>query len=214
MSPVDDRRDLLSNAAAHALAIRGTLMLEVPGQEHRWCAVCASVQGDLELRVGEPQRTGWRRKESAGEQWLAAHGWTHRIDAWVLAPYPTPGDLQCAVLLEEALAHGLDIGPEVELVPTLEFPGVAAGSEPPPLDAPVAAHLAAALTGPEMSANIEVGRPGRPFASVSAEDGELVVELTDGEEWTELGRYAGAGEAARELSARISPTEPVFVTLS
>jgi hypothetical protein len=58
---------MLAEATRQALEIRGTVVLEAPEEPRRWCAVCASVQGDLEVRVGEPSR-GWRAwKPSAGE---------------------------------------------------------------------------------------------------------------------------------------------------
>jgi hypothetical protein len=48
-----ERSQILARAAEEALAVRGTVMLEAANEARRWCAVCASVQGDLEVRVAE-----------------------------------------------------------------------------------------------------------------------------------------------------------------
>ena len=83
-------------------------MLAVEGDDEQWCAVCAAVDGAVELRVGEPPRRGLRRRrDPAGEAWLRDHGYFQVIDAWTFPVPAETGDTQCAVTLEAALAGAL-----------------------------------------------------------------------------------------------------------
>jgi hypothetical protein len=142
---VSDRRQALAQAADEALELRGTVMLEVDGDQHRWCAVCASAQGDVELRVGEPRRglRAWR--PGAGEQWLADHGFVHVLDAWAQPILAGTSAATCAGILDEALAHGLGAPADASLVRTLVQPGVLDPARAPAPQAPAADHLTAAL---------------------------------------------------------------------
>ncbi|MGB7980407.1 MAG: hypothetical protein WCF36_06400 [Candidatus Nanopelagicales bacterium] len=224
---MNDRRPVLIEATEHALLVRGTVKLEVEGKPQQWCAVCASVQGDLEVRVAEPERSWWRRRASgAAEQWLAANGFTHGVDAWVRPLFPRPTAEACALALDGALKHALGVEGESRLKRTLVQPGIARAA--PPSDAPHADHLAAAfeaLVAEGGDADVQCGRPARTLAWIEVLERALMVrvqnprkELDD-----ELGRFelsrAGALDAARELSARprgvfgYSDHDPLFITL-
>ena len=118
-----DRRQVLVRAVEDALAQRGTVVVEADGDADRWCAVCTSVQGDVEVRVAEPRR-GWRRwKPGPGEAWLADNEFVHRIDAWSRPMRPHVGAGECAAVLDEALSRGLGIPPTATLRRSLVVPG-------------------------------------------------------------------------------------------
>jgi hypothetical protein len=162
---MDDRRRVLTRAVEHALECRGTVTVQVTGRDRQWCAACASVRGDLELRVGEPRR-GWRRwRLTAGEEWLVAHDFVPIVDAWARALDWNAGEAQCAALLDEVLDRALDVDGHASLEQTLVHPGVAEGVEKPPADAHDEDHIAAALFGVVRAgrgvASIATGRAGR-----------------------------------------------------
>ena len=209
-----DRRRVLAGAVEEALALRGTVVLEAADDARHWCAVCASVQGDLEVRVAEPPR-GWRRwKPGPGEAWLADHEFRHRIDAWSRPLRPHVGAGECAAVLDEALARGLDLPSTATLRRSLVVPATPPGSRVPPPDADYAEHFTAALRGlvaaGDGSVHVECDRPARPLAWAWFFDGALTVdvEARDGPGTdVQLGRYApsagGCTEAAGALAARL-----------
>jgi len=224
------RRAAIAAATREALGARGTVMLEPPGRARRWCAVCASVQGDLEVRVGEPQ-PGWppgRRRRR--ERWREEHGFAHRIDAWSRPlPRSTSAD-DCARLLDEALDHGLGLAPEAELRRRLVHPGISGHGPPPSPGASYADHLAAAFgalaTAGGGRAGVECGRPARALGRVAVADGALILDIesvADPGTDQPLGRFEcsaeGAAAAARALASALdadfgcAQPEPLFVSL-
>ena len=188
-------------------------MLEVAGAQESWCAVCAAVDGALELRVGEP--TGRRRERREREAWLRDRGFHRGRDAWSLPVPAGVGVEQCAATLAEALGGD----PAAPLRRVLEHPGIASGELPPP-DAPPAEHLAAALRAlaVEGRGRVDVwgGRPARLWAIVWAqpEDRELLVEPERGLE--DVSREPltpeGAAAAARALGDDVGLEDgPMFL---
>ena len=213
---------VLLEAVAEARRARGTVMLAAGGGEARWCAVCAAVDGRVELRVGEPV-SGWlRRKGRAQEEWLADHGFVHVIDAWAL-PASDPTDEAGAAALAEALEHGLGVERGEPLHRVLIHPGRLT-EDLPPADAPHGDHIAGALrdlaTAGRGRVDFSGGRPARLWAIVWVLDDEraLLVESElagdpgSSDEWREPLSLDGAGSAARELAGRIgAPAEPLFI---
>lgn len=225
---VNDRRRVLIEATEHALEVRGAVMLEVEGNPKRWCEVCSSVQGDLEVRVSEPERSWWRRRGAdAAERWLSANGYTHRLDAWVRPLFPRPTAEACARALDGALEHALGVEAGSRLTRRLVQPGFA--GEAPSSDAPHADHLAAAFRAVVAAGgdgDVECGRPARTVAWMSVFEDTLIVRVQDRTnefDDDELGRFelssAGAQDAARLLSARLrgafgfSDHDPMFISL-
>jgi hypothetical protein len=209
-----ERSQILARATEEALAVRGTVMLEAADEARRWCAVCASVQGDLEVRVAEPPR-GWRRwKAAPGEAWLARNEFTHRIDAWTRSLRPGVSARECAAVLDDALSRALGLAPATTLRRSLVVPGVLPGTAAAPGEAAYPEHLASALRGlvaaGDGSVHVESGRPARPLAWVWLVDGMLIVEIeardVPGTE-VEVGRFPpspdGAADAASALSERL-----------
>ena len=190
-------REALTAATEHALTVRGTVMLE-PG----WCAICASVQGDLEVRVGEPRKRKHRR-------WLEANGFTHRVDAWSHPLWPGAGPGVAVETLAAALEHGHGLDPDTPLRQVLVQPGVVTAADATHADA-----LAAAFTGLDGRVHIELGRPAEPLAWVAMENGELVVEV-DPDSDEVFGRYRDPREAAEALVAHLGCGEhdPLFIAL-
>lgn len=194
-------------------------MLAVEGRDELWCAACAAVDGSVELRVGEPRRRGLlRRRDADGEAWLREHGFTTIPDARA-RPEPVLGDHACADTLAAALEHGLGADPAAPLRHVLTQPGIIEGSDPPPADAPLEAHLAAALRGLARAGrgrfHVDSGRPAELRAVVWALDGELIVERevpgvagSPGESWREPLTPEGAAAAADELARRIRAERP------
>lgn len=190
-------REALIAATQHALTVRGTVMLE-PG----WCAICASVQGDLELRVGEPRRRKRRR-------WLEDNGFTHRVDAWSHPLWAGAGPGVAVETLAAALEHGLGLDPDTRLRQVLVQPGVVTAADATHADA-----LTAAFTGLNGRVYIELGRPAEPLAWVAVDAGELVVEV-DPDSDEVFGRYRDPREAADALVTRLGRSEhdPLFIAL-
>ncbi len=196
-------REALTAAAGHALDVRGTVMLEA--EDGPWCAICASTAGDLEVRVGEPRKRKHRR-------WLEGHEFTHRVDAWTRPLWAGAGPGVAAETLAGALREGLGLDPGTTLRQVLVQPGVT--EEPaPPADAPPREHLAAAFAGLAGRASVERGRPARPFAWVTTDAGELVVEIDRGDRYEVIGRYRDAGDAADALVAQLDGPDPLFIAL-
>jgi hypothetical protein len=195
-----EARAALVEAVEEALRTRGTVMLEDAGAQESWCAVCAAVDGALELRVGEP--AGRRRERRDRERWLRDRGF-HRVpDAWSLPVRAGAGVEECVATLAEVLGGD----PVAPLRRVLEHPGIASGDLPPP-GAPPAEHLSAALRALAVKGrgrvDVSGGRPARLWAIVWAfpDDHELLVEPERGLEdtWREPLSLDGAAAAARKL---------------
>jgi hypothetical protein len=209
----------LAEAVEEARRIRGTVMFAADRRERRWCAVCAAVDGRVELRVGEPPRRGlWRRGPDERVEWLRGHGFLPVPDAWSLPMPAAAGSETCAGTLAAALRSALGADAGASLHHVLTNPGLPAEGAPP-AEAPQAEHLAAALralvAGGEGRLDVDGGRPSRPWAFVWVESaGTLLVECelpaTDGsaDEWREPMTPAGADAAARRLMARIEAAVP------
>ena len=166
--------------------------------------------GDLEVRVGEPERSWWRREAGAAEQWLSANGYTHRLEAWGRPLSPRPSAESCVRGLDGALEHALGVEGVARLTRKLVQPGIA-GDAPRP-DAPHADHLAAAFeavvaTGATATWNA-AARPALWHGWKSLRTRRSSVQDPKKEfDEDELGRFelsrSGALDAARELSARL-----------
>lgn len=212
---VSDRREVLAQAADEALALRGTVMLEVDGDKHRWCAACASAQGDIELRVGVPRRglRAWR--PSAGERWLRDHGFVHVLDAWAQPVLAGTGAATCAGILDEALVQGLGAPADAALVRTLVQPGVLDPAAAPPPGAPAADHLTVALesliAAGRGKAFFGAGRPEQTWCWAFVAGGALLVEPEPSEAGTQW-RYplerASASQAVRQMIAALDALAP------
>ena len=172
----------LIEAAEHALRVRGIVMLSAAGDEERWCAICAAIDGSLlEVRVGEPLG-GWlrRRQRREEERWLRDHGFVHGFDAWTApAPYgATPS--WCAHTLSAALEHAFEVPPGAELAEVLVHPGFLDESRAAPPDAPHADHVRAALHQLVRHGRGHVGfaggRPSSVWGGAHLVDGELVLD--------------------------------------
>jgi hypothetical protein len=205
-------------------------MLAIAGREDLWCAVCAAVDGSVELRVGPPPRRGLlRRRNAAGEAWLREQGYVPVIDAWSL-PATQAGDATCASTLEAALERALGADPGEPLEHVLTHPGLLDGAEAPAPDTPLEGHVSAALRALVRagagSCSIGSGRPESLRAWVRVADSELLVERelpggaeSPGETWSEPLTPSGAERAAGELLRRVraerpgTDSEPWFATL-
>ena len=225
-----NRPEILVDATVEALALRGSVMLQAGGEARHWCAVCASVQGDLEVRIAEPRR-GWRAwTPSAGERWLGDNGFTHRIDAWARPLRREISPRECAAILDDALSNALGLPDDATVQRCLVQPAAPDVAISPPADASYAEHLAAALTGllraGQGNVHVECGRPARPLAWIWLIEGELIVEIeardapgTD----VEAGRFAASATAASETAALLSTRlqadfgcaqpDPLFIAL-
>jgi hypothetical protein len=154
-------------------------MLALRGDDRRWCAICAAVDGSIELRVGEPAR-GWRRwRPAAGEAWLRDHGFVRVIDAWA-APAPLGASPRInAEMLASALRDGLRAPEDGELVEVLVHPGLIGDTQPPPATAPHADHIRYALAAlaerGRGKVDIQGGRPAATWAWVFVLDGTLAL---------------------------------------
>jgi hypothetical protein len=210
----------LVDAGERAIALRGTVMVTVRGDDRRWCAICVAVDGTIELRVGEPRR---------GETWLRDHGFFHIIDAWA-APAPrgaTPW--LCAELLASALREGLGAPDGAELVEALVHPGLIGDSEAPAPTAPHVEHLRYALRAlaerGRGKVGIDGGSPTSAWAMVFAEDGELTmspepieIDLEYPWDWTVSLHDADTNREAEKLAAVLhdeigrSPHDPLFIS--
>jgi hypothetical protein len=210
--------DALVAAGDRALERRGTVMLALRGDQDRWCAICAAVDGAVELRVGEPSR-GWRAwRPSAGERWLSDHGFTQVVDAWA-APAPSGGSTRVyAETLASALVGGLGAPEDGELVEVLLHPGVLDGTQPPPPGAPHAEHvryaIAALAARGSGKLSFDSGRPAETWAWAFAMDGALVLSPEYADEWTVRLDDADVDAEARKLAALLDadPADPLFVT--
>jgi len=194
-------------------------MLEADRRGSPWCAACAAVDGSVELRVGEPRRGLLGRRDPEGEAWLRDHGFVAALDAWVLPVPAETSDAQCAATLEAALAGGHGVEPGTRLEHVLTHPGLLEGIDPPPPDARLEQHLAAAFHGLVRAGDgrytIGSGRPESLRAWVWVVDGELLVErevpgveASPGESWREPLTPAGADAAAAELARRERADRP------
>jgi hypothetical protein len=223
---MSDRIDLLTRAAAEALVLRGTVTLAAPGSEHKWCAVRASAQGDIELRVGDP--SGLRRMR--GERWLARHGFTRVAYGWARPLARGSGAGEAAATLAAALQHALGVRHVDTLLRNVQ-PGAPGGVVPPAADADRTAHVAAALKwlsrARSGSTTIDLGRPARPLARAYVKGATLVVAVRrPGEEDAEdeLGHYELSADGARDASERLdlrllrdfgcAADEPLFIGLT
>jgi hypothetical protein len=213
----------LLEAVAEARRTRGTVMLAADSGEKRWCAVCAAVDGRVELRVGEPAGGWLRRKGRAQEEWLAEHGFVHVIDAWSL-PASDRTDEAYASALAEALEQGLGVERGEPLHRVLIHPGRLT-EDVPRGEAPHVDHIAGALrdlaTAGRGRVDFSGGRPAQLWAIVwvLADERALLVESElagdpgSSDEWREPLSLDGADAAARELARRIpTPAEPLFVS--
>src|SRR3954452_4279469 len=135
----------LAEAVEEARRVRGTVMLAADRRDRQWCAVCAAVDGRVELRGGEPpRRAPWRRGPDEREQWLRDHGFFPVPDAWSLPMPAAAGSETCAGTLAAALRSALGADAGAPLHRVLVLPGLAP-ADPPPAEAPQAEHLAAAM---------------------------------------------------------------------
>jgi hypothetical protein len=196
----------LIDAVREARRVRGTVMVAVEGHEKQWCAVCAAVDGALELRVGAPRRRGRRR-------WLEDHGFLPVRDAWT-RPEPQPDEAACAAMLAEALEHALGAEPDAPLQHVLTHPGVLDGTDHPAPDAPAADHVLTALRAlarePGRRLDIRCGTPEALWAIVWALDDELAVEQELPEKaWSEPRSDAGAAAVAQRLP---EPRRPLYLS--
>ena len=168
----------VQRAIDKAVTLRGTVMLTVRGSERQWCAVCAAVDGSIELRVGEPG-SGWRhRGRRRGQAWLEDHGFVEIIDAWA-KPTTYESRWVCAELLVEALREALGASEDAELTELLVHPGYIAGTRPPAPDAPAEEHIEHALISLSRNGDSHIsiggGRPESLWAGASVSDGELLL---------------------------------------
>jgi hypothetical protein len=122
-----ERRAVLTEVVAEALAARGPVMVEVDSDERAWCAVCTAAAGEIELRVGEPHG----RRTKPRERWLDDQGFVHVYDAWALPLGGPASSARCAELLDGALEHGLGVDAGAELRRTLARPGRRRARRPP-----------------------------------------------------------------------------------
>jgi hypothetical protein len=221
--------DALVDAAERAIALRGTVMLAVRGDEDRWCAVCAAVDGSVELRVAEPDR-GWRSRRAApGEAWLREHGFVPVIDAWAAPGTDGASPYVYAETLSAALREGLGAPEDGELIEVLVHPGLVGDTPAPPASAPHGEHIRYALTAlaerRRSKVCIQGGRPAATWAWLFAADGELTLspEPADGstdyrEEWAVDLETADLGAEADELTKQLhegrgrNPGDPLFVS--
>jgi hypothetical protein len=220
---------VLSEATERAIAVRGTVMLAPPGDERRWCAICAAVDGSVELRVGEPSRGWWRRSEAPGEAWLREHDFVHVVDAWA---QPAPRDASpylCADILATALQQAFGAPPDGALAEVLVHPGMLGDVPPPAPDAPHADHIRYAVSALAArgsgKADIQGGRPAATWAWLFAGDGELNLSPEplewppdyDARDWT-VPLDADLAAEADKLTAILhddlgrSPGEPLFIS--
>jgi hypothetical protein len=89
----------IERAVQRAIELRGVVMLAARENDRQWCAVCAAVDGSLELRVGEPSG-GWRRREKrTREAWLRDHGFIQVVDAWTKPVTSASSTWSCAQML-------------------------------------------------------------------------------------------------------------------
>lgn len=192
-------------------------MLAMRDDERRWCAVCAAVDGSLELRVGEPGSVWRRRERRRGEAWLRDHGFVHVIDAWANPIAPAMSAWSCAQILDDALREGLAVPADADLVEVLVHPGVIGPADPPPPDTSHAEHIRFALVALAERGRgklvIEGGRPASAWAWAFAVDGELIVspESGDDDEWTVSLADQDVADAADRLIDGRDPQAPLFI---
>lgn len=204
-------------------------MLSLRGEQRRWCAICAAVDGSIELRVGEPSR-GWRRwRPAGGEAWLRDHGFVHVVDAWA-APVPRGADLHvCAAILSSALRDGLGVSEHGELVEVLVHPGLMGATKAPAPTAPHAQHVRYALQAlaerRRGKVSIDGGRPAAAWAWVFAADGTLELSPQPADDpadysrdWTVNLDESDVSAEADKLTALLhddlgrSPSDPLFIS--
>ena len=196
---------MLEQAVTRALQLRGTVMLAVRENRRRWCAVCAAVDGSLELRVGEPGSVWRRRERRRGEAWLRDHGFVHVVDAWAKPVARGTHARSCAEMLDHALREGLGAGATADLVEVLVHPGPSAQAAPPAPGASHAEHIRFALAALARHGRgklvIEGGRPASTWAWAFVIDDQLVLSpesADDGDEWkVPLAEQDVAGAASR-----------------
>jgi hypothetical protein len=221
----------IAGAVVEARRVRGTVQLQVDGRPRQWCVAEAAADGRVELRVAEPRRGIRRWRPTAGERWLADHGFVHVIDAWA-KPAPASADAAaCARMLAEALRAGVGAQPDAMLERLLVYPGVLGGDVPPP-GAPYEDHIAAGLRClipfPGSRASINGGTPSSLWGWVwarherdafVAEPERLGERFTEDDSWEAPMSADGARRVARELMRRVDDdlpsarSQPLFVTL-
>jgi hypothetical protein len=220
-------RELLTRAADEALTLRGAVTLAVPASEHKWCAVRTSVQGHVELRVGEP---GGGPLRLLGRRWLARHGFTRVGCAWARPLAPGTAAPDAVAILAGALRHALHVRRGEELFLSRVQPGAPGGVVPPVPDACHSEHVAAALKwlmrARRGNASIEIGRPALPVARAYVNGGGTLALAAhppgEPERETEVGHFElttdGVREASERLCARLrdygcAPGDPLFIGL-
>ena len=210
--------ELIERAVNRAIELRGTVMLAVREDERRWCAVCAAVDGSIELRVGEPG-SAWRRGERRrGEAWLREHGFVHVLDAWANPIAPAMSPWSCAQILDDALREGVSVPAGAELVEVLVHPGVIGTADPPPPEASHAEHIGFALRALAQRGRgklvIEGGRPASAWAWAFVSDGELVLspESRDDEWKMPLAADGDLAATADRLTDGRDPEAPLFIS--
>jgi hypothetical protein len=168
----------IEQAVKRAVELRGTVMLAARENERQWCAVCAAVDGSLELRVGEPGSVWRRRERHRGEAWLRDHGFVQVIDAWAKPVRCGTSPRSCA-RTEAALREGLAAPEGADFVEALVHPGAIGSAEPPPPEASHAEHIRFALVAlarrRDGKLSIEGGRPASTWGWAFAMDDELIL---------------------------------------
>ncbi|MBE2320760.1 hypothetical protein DVA67_032675 [Solirubrobacter sp. CPCC 204708] len=216
----------IERAVKRAVDLRGTVMLAAADNEDQWCAICAAVDGSLELRVGEPGG-GWRHRgrRRSGEAWLRDHGFVHVVDAWAKPVGISYSARASSETLDHALREGLGVRADAELVEVLVHPGLIGDVDPPALEASHAAHIGFALRAlahvGRGKLSIEGGQPAETWAWAFVRDGEMILSPEtprDDDEWTVSLAESDVARAADELTALLhnqlnrDPRAPLFLS--
>jgi hypothetical protein len=216
----------IEQAVQQAIEVRGVVMLAARENDRQWCAVCAAVDGSLELRVGEPGG-GWRRRgeKRAREAWLRENGFVQVVDAWSKPVTSISSTWSCAQLLDDALREGLGAPSDADLIEVLVHPGVIGDAAPPPPDAPHVEHLRFALSALARRGrgklSVEAGRPSSTWAWAFVSDGALLLSPetpADDDEWTVSLAEDEVVGAADRLTALLheqlglDPRAPLFIS--
>ena len=217
---------VIEQAVRRALELRGAVVLAARENEDQWCAVCAAVDGALELRVGVPAG-GWRHRDrrKRGEAWLREHGFIQVIDAWAKPVSAASSAWSCAETLDHALRDGLGVASGVDLVEVLVHPGRIGDVDPPAAAASHAEHIGFALGALARAGrgklSIEAGRPSATWAWAFVVEGSLILSpetSSDEDEWTVPLAGNDVARAADELTAVVhaqpgrDPRASLFIT--
>src|SRR4051794_37962106 len=127
-------------AVTEARRGRGSVTFTAGGDERRWCAVIAAVDGALELRVGYPGRLARRRRSGA----LERLGWATAYDCWARPLPASTSESDAARELAAGLREGLHVPEDAELERVLVQTGGHALDLPDP-GAPAEEQVAAVL---------------------------------------------------------------------